>query len=332
MQNYQTFISKNVINVTFPDGTSKAVHATSPRYGIAIEALKRNADEAELRSILDGNLYVKHWAEGRFEITDNKVIWLSHPEFPIPQGLADRLLEYAANGYPAEAFVKFLDRLLENPSNRSVETFLSFVERHGLTITERGTFMAYKGCNSDLKDVHTGTFDNSPGTRHKMPRQLVSDDPAHACHVGFHCGSWEYANNFGVRMVLVEVDPKDLVCVPYDCDCQKIRCCEYLVVKEVTPEAKMRSFFSDEPEETDVEDEARFPNGRVECMECGTYCDAKDEFCRGCGSELPEPEEEEDEDEEDLTECPACGNEDILLDNNELATFCPKCGFRLTDD
>ena len=29
-------------------------------------------------------------------------------------------------------------------------------------------------------------------------------------------------------------------------------------------------------------------------MECGTYCDAKDEFCRGCGSELPEPEEEEE--------------------------------------
>jgi hypothetical protein len=228
MKDYSYFISKNVISATFSNGTTKTVFASCPRYNKALDAIKSGATGDELAQIMDGNLYVKHWAVGQFEITNNKVVWLSHPEFPVPQGLADRLLEYAANGYPAEAFVKFLERLLENPSNRSVETFLSFVERHGLTITEQGTFMAYKGCNSELKDVHTGTFDNSPGTRHKMPRQLVSDDPAHACHVGFHCGSWEYASGFGVRMVLVEVDPKNLVCVPYDCDCQKIRCCEYL--------------------------------------------------------------------------------------------------------
>jgi len=48
-------------------------------------------------------------------------------------------------------------------------------------------------------------------------------------------------------------------------------------------------------------------------------------------TEEPE-EEEEDEPEEDPTKCPACGNEDILLDNDELAAYCPKCGLRLTDD
>ena len=331
----QTFISKNVINVTFDDGTTKAIFRQegSLRYQQVLDALKKNASEQELRAILDGQLYIKYWAAGRFEIVDGHVTWLDHPEYEIPQSLQDRLLEYASQGYPADAFVKFLERLLQNPSNRSVETFYGFIEQQGLTIDADGFVIGYKGVRDDLTDMHSGKYKNEPGAFLSMPRNHVDDDPNQPCSRGFHFGGWEYAHDFGPRMVLVRVDPKDLVCVPHDCSQGKVRVCQYTVVKEVPNETKMRSFFSDEPEETDVEDEARFPNGRVECMECGTYCDAKDEFCRGCGSELPEPEEEEeDEDEEDLTECPACGNEDILLDNDELATFCPKCGLRLTDD
>ena len=323
MQPYQSFISRNVVNITFSDGASKSVFSDCPRYGLAIEAIKRQASEDELRTLLDGNLYVSKWAVGNFKIENNKVTWLRHPEFEIPEGLARRLIEYASNGYPADSFVKFLDRLLQNPSNRSVETFLSFVEKHGLTITEQGTFMAYKGCNENLKDVHTGTFDNSPGTHHEMPRQLVSDDPAHACHRGFHCGNWAYARDFGARMVLVEVDPKDIVCVPYDCDCQKIRVCAYTVVKETTPDTKMPSFFASGPDGSEDGEADRFPNGKVECQSCGTYCDAEDEYCRGCGERLPETEDDEDGETGRLF-CPGCGSS-LDVDNN----FCPACGLKV---
>ena len=66
-----------------------------------------------------------------------------------------------------------------------------------------------------------------------------------------HFGGHEYASTFGPRMVLVRVDPADLVCVPHDCSQGKVRVCRYWVVKEVPNETKMRSFFASEPDESE---------------------------------------------------------------------------------
>ena len=317
------FISKTVVNFTFDDGTSKAVFSDCPRYKLAIEAIKAKAPEDEIRAILDGNQYVKRWAAGRFEIVDNKVTWLAHPEYEVPKSLCDRLLEYAASGYPVDSFVKFMERLLLNPSKRSVETFYGFIEQQGLTIDEDGFVMGYKGVTEDLKDCHTRSFDNSPGTYHEMPRNHVDDDPERVCSTGFHFGGHEYASTFGPRMVLVRVDPADLVCVPHDCSQGKVRVCRYWVVKEVPNETKMRSFFASEPDESEDGEADRFPNGRVECPACGTYCDAEDEYCRGCGEQLPKTEDDEDGETGRLF-CPACG---AMADPDNA--FCPSCGTKL---
>lgn len=128
----------------------------------------------------------------------------------------------------------------------------------------------------------------------------------------------EYASTFGPRMVLVKVDPADLVCVPYDCSHGKVRVCRYWVIKEVPNETKMRSFFNDKcgKDDTETGEVDRFPNGRVECQDCGTYCDSLDKYCRGCGVELA-PVEEEDE----AGFCTSCG---ATLDEED--NFCPSCG------
>ena len=317
----QYFISKSVVNFTFDDGTSKAVFSDSPRYQKAIDAIKAKAPEDELRSILDGNLYVRRWASGRFEIADNRVTWLAHPEYEVPKSLADKLVEYAASGYPVDSFVKFLERLLSNPSKRSVETFYGFIEQQGLTIDENGFVMGYKGVSDTLKDIYSGKFDNSPGTYHEMARNHVDDDPDQACSTGFHFGGHGYASTFGPRMVLVRVDPADLVCVPHDCSQGKVLVCRYWVIKEVPNETKMKQFFSADPEIPEDGELDRFPNGRVECPSCGTYCDAEDEYCRGCGERLSETE---DDDETGCLFCPSCGAETELD-----ASFCPSCGTKL---
>jgi acyl carrier protein len=49
-----------------------------------------------------------------------------------------------------------------------------------------------------------------------------------------HVGSLEYAKGWGQRVVLVEVDPADVVSVPSECSCQKLRCCKYVVLAEYT--------------------------------------------------------------------------------------------------
>lgn len=182
------FISKNQVSVTSDDGVTKSVFSDSPRYAKAIEAIKAGESEEAIFSILDGNLFVKQWAAGEFAISGNKVTWVKRPSYQIPQALADKLLEYAAAGYPVESFVKFMSRLLENPSLRSVETFYGFIEQQGLTIDKDGFVVGYKGVDQNLRDQYTHSIDNSPGTYHEMPRNHVDDDPEQPCSRGSKWG------------------------------------------------------------------------------------------------------------------------------------------------
>lgn len=318
---HTNLITPKVVTIIFDDGESKSEFSDSPRYALLVDALRRNAPEDELRALADGQAYIRSWSCGSFAIAKNKVTWTKDPTFELHQALQDRLLEYAMNGFPADAFVKFLDRLLSNTSKRSIETFYGFIEQQGLTIDAEGFVIGYKGVNEKLRDVYSGQFDNSPGTRHKMDRRLVDDDPNHACSTGFHFGGWEYAHSFGPRMVLVKVDPKDLVCVPHDCSQGKVRTCEYEVLKEVTPESQMKALYEAGliDDRNEREQKHPCPNGERECPACGSTCDAKDAYCHACGQPLPK----QDEKTARLL-CAECGTP-----VSDGASFCACCGARL---
>jgi len=325
---YSTLTTPNVVSAVFNDGTTKAVFASSPRYGKVLEAIKSGADEEELKNLMDGRKFIRAWSCGEFLIDNNRVYWVKKPTYQIPQPLVDRLMEYADNGFPAEAFTKFLSRLLENPSKRSVETFYGFIEQQGLVIDDEGYVIGYKGVSNDLKDCYTGTFDNSPGSYHEMPRNHVNDDPNMACSEGFHFGGHEYASTFGSRMVLVKVDPKDLVCVPHDCSQGKVRVCRYWVLKEVPNERQMKAYYGAGLQGDDPEEEFELSSDGPECPACGTIFELGDAYCRGCGLKLPEPEEEETFDS-----CPNCGRErdESCPGSEEYAQFCAGCGYEFND-
>jgi hypothetical protein len=68
-----------------------------------------------------------------------------------------------------------------------------------------------------------------------MERRKVCDDAGIGCSYGFHAGSLEYAQGFGggeKKIVIVKINPADVVSVPTDCECQKLRTCQYEVVDE----------------------------------------------------------------------------------------------------
>ena len=53
------------------------------------------------------------------------------------------------------------------------------------------------------------------------------------CSYGFHAGTYDYAKGYahsGGNLMIVEIDPSDVVSVPRDCDCQKLRTSKYKVV------------------------------------------------------------------------------------------------------
>jgi hypothetical protein len=124
---------------------------------------------------------------------------------------------------------------MENPSRRAVEELYLFLEHKHLPICEDGDFLAYKSVTNDYKDHHSGRFYNGVGEVLDMPRNAVCDDADVGCSYGFHAGSYEYASTFGggdSRLVIVKINPADVVSVPKDCDCQKLRTSRYEVVKD----------------------------------------------------------------------------------------------------
>jgi hypothetical protein len=90
-----------------------------------------------------------------------------------------------------------------------------------------------------------------------MERRFVNDDFANACSGGLHVGSLEYALGWagvGGRVVIVSVDPADVVTVPTH-ETTKLRVCSYTVVGEYTQ--KLPDTYSGEyarPEDTEVEE------------------------------------------------------------------------------
>jgi len=96
--------------------------------------------------------------------------------------------------------------------------------------------LAYKRVKSDHKDIHSGKFDNSPGVTVVESREVVNTDRNVTCGKGLHFCSWEYLSHFGSssantdRVVIVEIDPSDIVSIPSDYNNTKARCCKYTVL------------------------------------------------------------------------------------------------------
>jgi hypothetical protein len=93
--------------------------------------------------------------------------------------------------------------------------------------------------NPDYTDKYSGTVDNTPGQKpERMERSQVDDNPNNHCSNGYHVGALGYAGPGGWynsprdKVMICKVDPADVVSVPNDHGCQKMRCCYYEPVGE----------------------------------------------------------------------------------------------------
>jgi hypothetical protein len=186
-------------------------------------------DESKVMNLLTVKDVIREWSSGKFLMRGEDIFFGTDR---LPSELSKRILTMITQGKEPAFLLRFWESLQENPSWRSVQQLFRFLENEGIPIDENGSFLAYKSVKPNLTDWHTGTIKNEPGSVHEMPRNKISDDPNTACHYGFHVGALEYAQAFGGdnrRIVIVEVSPADVVCVPYDSSSQKVRVCQYKV-------------------------------------------------------------------------------------------------------
>jgi hypothetical protein len=246
-------------------------------------------DEALVRELSDVRGHVKSRTLGRVEIRDNS-IFLDGRE--VLGRLVNRILEMVARGSAAvDGYVQFLDNLYNNPSKRAVDELWGFIEACDLPVTSDGHFLAYRSVSSDYMDGYSGSVFNKPaammtaeelvkygepvvaGAREEVtvqvvdgittiscPRNMVDDDKDRTCSAGLHFCSYEYLPSYGfggLKVVVVKINPADVVAIPSDYNNSKGRAASYTVVSEIEDWSATRitSYYTNEYEGDDGVDE-----------------------------------------------------------------------------
>lgn len=219
---------------------SHTVSKTHITYQKVLDAIKAN-DWETVKEVIDPKKVVLNYGQGNVSVQGETLFWKGTE---LNTGLATRMIQMLQDGFPIEPMVNFMENLMQNPSKRSVDELYGFLEKNNLPITPDGYFLAYKKVRDDFKDVHSGTFDNSPGQIVEMERNQVDDDKDRTCSTGLHFCSQNYLNSFGgERTVIVKINPRDVVSIPTDYDFSKGRACRYEVIGElgVDPEQAFTS-------------------------------------------------------------------------------------------
>jgi hypothetical protein len=159
-----------------------------------------------------------------------------------------QILRFIEQGLPDwQPLVNFVENVLANPNEHSqTQLYAWLAASDGFTIDEEGCIIGYKGVSGESGgtfrsinsgravvngEEQSGRIAQTVGDVVEMPRSEVQHDPATGCHTGLHVGTWDYASGFARgALLLVKVNPRDVVSVPTDCGAQKMRTCRYEVV------------------------------------------------------------------------------------------------------
>lgn len=210
---------------------------THINYDEIVEAL--NNEEYDLvADLVDVRRSIASFYNGEIQIK-NGIVEVKGTR--LNQALADRLIGMYREKLPLTPLLLFLRNLMENPSYTAVQELYEFLDANTLPITSDGHFLAYKRVmysadgSGNLVDCYTKSINNNVGKRVWMRRHDVDDDRTRTCSKGLHFCSLEYlrASGYGGSdnpIVLVKINPKDVVSIPQDYNNSKGRCSEYTVL------------------------------------------------------------------------------------------------------
>lgn len=226
------------------------ISKTHITYQKVVDAIKAG-DWETVKEVIEPKKIVLNYGQGNVSVQGETLYWKGAE---LHNALSRRMIQMLQDGFPVEPFVAFMENLYQNPSKRAVDELYGFLEKNNLPITPDGHFLAYKKVRDNFLDVHSGTMDNSPGKIVEMERNQVDDNKDRTCSTGLHFCSESYLNHFGgERVVIVKINPRDVVSIPSDYNDSKGRACRYEVIGElgVNPEEAF-----DKP----VQDSANTPN------------------------------------------------------------------------
>jgi hypothetical protein len=221
-------------NIVVVIGTnSHTISKTHITYQKVLDAIKAN-DWDTVKDTIEPKKVVLNYGQGNVEVQGEKLFWKGSE---MHSALSNRMIQMLQEGFPVEPLVNFMENLMQNPSKRAVTELYGFLEKNNLPITPEGHFLAYKKVRKDFKDIHSGTMDNSVGQILEMARNEVDDDQNRTCSTGLHFCSESYLPHFGRdhgdHVMILKINPADVVSIPNDYNNAKGRACRYEVIGEL---------------------------------------------------------------------------------------------------
>ena len=231
------------------DGQSYQFCKDHPCNKDLIECIK-TGDSDKLVRIINVGHAIEDWSDNGFDFTNGVLMYGKREVQPV---ITDYIIDMMQDGFNKNPMLNYLVNLYSNPSNNAVTELHAFMQHKSLPITEDGHLIAHKGVKihtgeaiddvvgqpineGDFVDKWTGkTHRNNVGDTAEMPRNEVEDNCNKACGPGLHGGSLEYAKGWvgggsNTAVITIKVNPADVVSVPLDANCKKLRCCKYEVI------------------------------------------------------------------------------------------------------
>ncbi len=260
------YVPDEVITIVL-DHVPYVVSAAHPNFNAVVEAAKKGDFEA-IPDLVNIARAVAKFGDGQIAVDEVNHVVTFNGE-PLHNYAVDRMFAMMEEGFDINPLANFLSNLMENPSKRAVDELYGFLEYGKMPITPDGHFLAYKRVREDFKSVHDGKTDNSVGNIVEMPRNKVDDDKNRTCSYGLHFCSLEYLQSYGgSKIVILKINPRDVVSIPVDYNNTKGRACKYEVVDVLSEEqfnqtvAGISAFnksvidqYDEEDADRDIEDE-----------------------------------------------------------------------------
>jgi hypothetical protein len=222
-----------------------------------VKTALKDKDWDQIRKIINPEKMIIEYGNGNIAVRGDQLFW---KDIEMHNSLSTRLISALNEGFDIEPMANFMENLMENPSKRAVSELYEFLEKNTLPITPDGHFLAYKKVRADYLDVHSASVPNRPAelfsdedrkampitcgkkkevtvniendvTVISMPRNFVDDDKDRTCSEGLHFCSLSYLNHFsGDKILILKINPRDVVSIPSDYNRAKGRTSRYEVV------------------------------------------------------------------------------------------------------
>lgn len=227
-------------------GSPRTVAKDHQNYDAILKAY--NEGDVETLEVLCNIVkFVAKVTNGDVKISDDSVYWRGTK---VNAFLATRIIELLRDKLSIDSISRFTEKLMTNPTVDVRDDLYKWLENGNMPIFDDGDFLAYKYVGKGYLSVHSGPSGKvyqGVGEVVTLPREECNANRDITCSTGLHFCSLDYLPKFASNLndghvIIVKINPADVVAIPTDYNLTKGRTCRFEVIGEVSADEVSTKF------------------------------------------------------------------------------------------